>query len=833
MSLIPSAFLQPPTPSASGRSAIGLLAALWLAAASLPVNAQVEQQISMPFGFGWDLAADDDSNPFWSDGLAPQPGSAYSNAGLTTRTTNISGGTSTFGGDSLTITGNGQLLTKGTSSPTFVVDLILDNGQVTHGDGNQTHILGAAGSIQIAAAGGTFRAQDSSDRTLRIDSPISGAGNITVTGLTGSAIVFNGDNSGYTGTITVAGATLRAGTDGTNWFGDPANNVVIQSDGTLDINARNLQAYTFDVAGTIINSGAGQNDALRNVNLTDNATFGGGGRWDIRGAGTGDRGLFDMNGFTVDKTGGNVVSLVNLDIANPGIINVNAGTLGLTRSLMTGGTINVNGATLFFENNDGGTFSYGMAINLDNATLSSSGNGATTSGLLTLTGDNIFSHSNTHIHSGGLAGDGNLIKTGTGVLQLNGNSSGYTGTITVQQGTLRAGNNAANNVFGDTSNPVNIDGGTLDINNQNLQLYTFNVAGTITNTGGEQQNALRTVNLTGDTIFTGGNRWDIRAVGGVRGSLAMNGHTVTKTGGNIVSLVDTDITGPGTLNVDSGQLRMTRSTWLDGQVNVASGAVLEFENNDGANHNYQMDIGLDDGATMRTRGGGAVTIGSDIEFNGGTTVELISGGASLNLTGDLTGTGGFTRTGAGNTTLVLSGTSDYQGPTVISSGTTNFNGQHRADGDVSVATGATFNINGLFGVGSDDNIPASISWNNDGDFTLNGTLELGLFADGLSDHLTLTGSQPVTLGAGSVLSITDPTGMLASAPGLTSYQLFDFDTVPVGSLSELLLPDPGPGRFWDDSQLFTSGTLTLVPEPGRAALVALGLLAWLGRRRRP
>ena len=834
MQSFPFSFTRSPKPSAPRQSASFMLVALMLSSLCVSANAQVQQQINMPFGVGWDQATDGGGNALWSDGLAPQSGFDYSNSGLTTRTTNISGGTSTFGGDTLTITGNGQLLTKGTASPTFVVDLILNNGQVTHGDGNQTHILGAAGSILIAAGGGTFSGPGSGNRTLRIDSPVSGSGNITVSGLTGSATVFNGNNSGYTGTITVASATLRAGASGSNWFGDPANSVIIQSAGTLDINARNLQAYTFDVAGTITNSGGAQNDALRNVNLTGNATFTGGARWDIRGAGTGvgQRGLFDMNGFTVDKTSGNIISLVNLDIANPGTINVNAGTLGLTRSLMAGGTINVNGATLFFENNNAGTFSYGMAINLNNATLSSSGANASTSGLLTLTGNNTFNQANTHTHSGGLAGSGNLLKTGAGVLLLSGNSSGYTGTITVQQGTLRAGTNAANNVFGSTANPVVIDGGTLDINNQNLQLYTFNVAGTITNTGGEQQNALRTVNLTGDTTFTGGGRWDIRAAGGVRGSLVMNGHTVTKTGGNIVSIVDTDVTGPGTINVNDGQLGMTRSTWLDGQVNVAGGAVLEFENNAPGNHNYQMDIDLADGATLRTRGGGATTVGSDIELTGNTTIDLVSSGASLSLPGDLTGSGGFTRTGDGNTTLVLTGTSDYQGPTIISSGTTNFNGQHRADGDVSVAAGADFNVNGLFGVGSDDNIPASISWNNDGSFNLNGTLELGLFAGGVSDQLAFDGSAPVDLGAGSVLSITDPGGILAATPSLTSYQLFTFDTMPTGSFADILLPDPGPGRFWDDSQLFTTGTLVLVPEPGRALLVAMALLTVLGRRRR-
>jgi len=54
--------------------------------------------------------------------------------------------------------------------------------------------------------------------------------------------------------------------------------------------------------------------------------------------------------------------------------------------------------------------------------------------------------------------------------------------------------------------------------------------------------------------------------------------------------------------------------------------------------------------------------------------------------------------------------------------------------------------------------------------------------------------------------------------------------LPSGTFSSLLLPDL-PGMLgWDSSRLYSSGTLSIIPEPTTLPLLALGtLLAW--RRR--
>ena len=68
--------------------------------------------------------------------------------------------------------------------------------------------------------------------------------------------------------------------------------IVISDGATLDVNGQNLSLEPVTVSGSgasgngaIISSGAQQLNALVTVNLAGDTTFGGTGRWDIRGAG--------------------------------------------------------------------------------------------------------------------------------------------------------------------------------------------------------------------------------------------------------------------------------------------------------------------------------------------------------------------------------------------------------------------------------------------------------------------------------------------------------------------------------------------------------------------
>ena len=62
------------------------------------------------------------------------------------------------------------------------------------------------------------------------------------------------------------------------------------------------------------------------------------------------------------------------------------------------------------------------------------------------------------------------------------------------------------------------------------------------------------------------------------------------------------------------------------------------------------------------------------------------------------------------------------------------------------------------------------------------------------------------------------------------FQIFDAGTLS-GTFSAVLLPDL-PGMLgWDSSRLYSSGTLSVIPEPATLSLVAMSTLMLLRRRR--
>jgi len=91
--------------------------------------------------------------------------------------------------------------------------------------------------------------------------------------------------------------------------------------------------------------------------------------------------------------------------------------------------------------------------------------------------------------------------------------------------------------------------------------------------------------------------------------------------------------------------------------------------------------------------------------------------------------------------------------------------------------------------------------------------------------VTLDGDLELDLAAG-----VDPAGLLGDV-----YQLFDWTGVsPSGQFADITNNLPA-GYAWDTSQLYTSGDVMLVPEPGTLALLgagAIGLLGYRWRRRR-
>jgi len=237
---------------------------------------------------------------------------------------------------------------------------------------------------------------------------------------------------------------------------------------------------------------------------------------------------------------------------------------------------------------------------------------------------------------------GSLIKVGTGTLTLTNQRNTYSGGTEIDNGILAVSYVGCLGLSGST---VAFNGGALRFNNNSiLDQYLL-------------------LNNGGGTVDTVGNSVEIQDA--VSGSGAL-----TKTGAGLLTLDAANSYQGGTF-IDSGTLSISRDANLG-----AAGTSITF-----------------DGGTLRTTS--AMTFTRDLALNaGGGTWDTY--GTSSTLTGTISGSGSFTKTGAGM--LTLNGTDTYGGGTFVNQGTLQAG---RVDafgtGTVSLADdpGAVLDLNGF------------------------------------------------------------------------------------------------------------------------------------------
>jgi fibronectin-binding autotransporter adhesin len=300
--------------------------------------------------------------------------------------------------------------------------------------------------------------------------------------------------------------------------------------------------------------------------------------------------------------------------------------------------------------------------------------------------------------AGFISGSGSLTKSGAAALILN-TANTFTGNVAINAGTIRIGNGQALGANGKTINIAS--GGMLDLNgalNANRD-YQAVIAGTGVGNAGAIVNSLSDINfgftsltLAGNASIGGNFRWDVRPITAGTGLVDLGGYTLTKTGSNMVALVDGTLSSNGAINVDQGILGITRMVVSGtGSVNVNSGAILRFENNTTGSWNKPIKV---DSGTISVLGSSyildaVVTAENTATFN-------VESSRTLSLTQPVGGTGGLTM-GPGNGAMVLRADSTYAGPTSINAGTlqigTQINPAALAPGAVSLAAGANLRIN--------------------------------------------------------------------------------------------------------------------------------------------
>ena len=386
----------------------------------------------------------------------------------------FSGSGAISGASGIVKNGSGSLTLANTGSSDFRGGVVINGGTVAFG----TDQSGAGGGVRIGSGAtaqvgtngptGAFPSGNIANegsllfnRTndFTVANIISGSTAGTITKNNNGILTLSGANT-YTGAVTIAQGTLRAGS-GTA-LGRPEGITTVNSGGTLDLNGQTLTTEPVIASGpgagnvgAIINNGADNINALGNVSLSNHTAFGGSGRWDIRGGAA----TLTTGGaaYNLTKVGNNQVSLVgvNVDAAladitvSNGIFSLETTTSSLgnpanSLTVYTGGTLQFFGTSTLWDKRFV-FFGNGVSNIVNNA----NGNN-TVAGAVTLNGAVVMTAGGTTLNfNGSLGGSGGLIKSGTATLLLAASNS-YSGATVINGGTLEI--DSFNNGGGSLSN---------------------------------------------------------------------------------------------------------------------------------------------------------------------------------------------------------------------------------------------------------------------------------------------------------------------------------------------------------------------------------------------
>jgi autotransporter-associated beta strand protein len=594
------------------------------------------------------------------------------------------------GGASLTKDGGGKLTIANTGVNDFIGPITINSGTVEVGDGGATGSLGA-GAI---TNNGVLSFNRSDDMTAA--NAISGFGTLEKHGA--GILNLTGDSS-FNGEVTIYGGTLRPGLASS--LGDVSGgSIVIKSGGTLDVNSLGFAAKTLQVegagaggAGAIVNNGAtDQINALSNVNLTGDTTFGGLSRWDIRQIN--GLGALNANGFNLTKTGPNRVSLVNLAETNLGDVMINDGTLGFEGTTTEGDptkTITLGATGTLALNN---TITAPLVKNI----VSNGGRLLTENGTIVHDGQILLNADTTLEGAGGsitysgvISGSGGLIKNGTADVSITGMNT-YTGGTTVNAGFIRGSADSLQGNF-----IINATGAGTGVVYQNtadgVSRATFTGAGNLLAGTALGTNVVTLALPNSYEGFTALNAGVFRvannmALGGTSVGTYLDGGTRT---GQLQLSNDVTVTGEylgmigrGSGNTAAHLLNFSgNNTWAG---NVAAALATESINATGVGSFYTLESAA-----------GNLTISGDVVNNiagapGTALAHLQLQGESTGvITGSIGGTapGSWSVIKSGNGTWTLASAANaYTASTIVNGGTLKVTGSIASSSDVTVNAGA-------------------------------------------------------------------------------------------------------------------------------------------------
>ena len=297
------------------------------------------------------------------------------------------------------------------------------------------------------------------------------------------------------------------------------------------------------------------------------------------------------------------------------------------------------------------------------------------------------------------------------------------------------------------------------------------------------------------------------------------------------------VDGEGSSWSNSGNILLGNNNGNRNSISISNGGTVTADSMEIGKGSYSSSIARADNNRVEVSGSGSrldvsgtITIGNN--YATGNELSVSDGGAVAAETISIASGNSVVLDQGG--TLSLSGDFDSNQP-----GSLSFNGgvlsvEGMVSGFTTLNANArleTANLNGPFivhGTFAPGNSPADSIVNGSLTIASDGTLEMELGGYGLGteyDRLTVTG-------LGELEGSLDVVFIDGFAPtNGASFDLFNWDGGVNGTFSDINSSTLPEGLSWDTSNLYTNGTVTVIPEPSVLALVGIfGSGLWLVRR---
>lgn len=744
------------------------------------------------------------------------------------------------------------------------------------GGGANTISQAAGGNLVYNASSITSNGNSSLALSGHVDMAVGSAstigGNLSIQGSSGtggSAVSFSGASNFIGGSLSVAvdstiasgtastgslsyavgGGTLTVGSSNPNGsnidIGVRTNATIVQNNGTINLSGSdnfiaNVDRLRLGIISSATSSGTTQGTLI----LSTNATIHAGAEVLLSNSGADGQSVAATSTIAF---GSGISTLVTPLMTVSGLKGQAAITIAV------GGTLNYSG----FGAGTGDLF---IARNIGNTGTVSTGNFNMTGGVLNANLDEVVIADK--------SGGGNGGATGTLTLDTGANN------VVLESLVLGRIAGAASNTLALANGTLNMAGGTMVIRSDSI---------IASHDGTANGTARGTINLTGGTMTFGGTLAKagtsrssaILNVNG--GTLDMQ----DQLGGDTTmgSFTGSQLTFRSGSIIDTASVTLDAVSVTNGvTVGALTDALILRDVSLAANVNLTSAVVSTGGVHYESAGGGAGgTLSGNVDL--GTIVRTFnveeSAGAAADLTvsGVISNSGGIDKTGAGRLVLGNATNNSYAGTTTVTAGTLQVGvggvgttgtgittvtatGTLAGTGTVR-GTAVTHAINGILSPG-DDGGNAVGNLNFEGNLTFGSTatsfFQLGAPTTPGTTYDRITGTTAATtLTLDGTINAADVGtdlffGSYAPSFGDT-WMLFDWTTSLAGIGTsfnvgtnlrtgadgvvegDLDLPTL-TGFFWDVSNFATDGTIMVVPEPSRALLLIAGLTAALLRRRR-